>query len=174
MTVSLNSMVKLRHKTYFRRAVIKILRKEGLSDKLVEVTFVDPKTIKELNTQYRHKNSSTDVLSFVFDESGDSSEGDRSQVEIKGQVSNCVQILGDIYISVVDAKKNIDNGQSKYKYLQDELLFLLIHGICHLLGYDHNNDNEELAMNAKQQELLDYLNKCPLMRVRRFFYGLLG
>ena len=167
MKVSINNLVNITNEKVFRKIVIKILKKEGLSDKLVSVTFVDPQKMKELNYKYRHKNSSTDVLSFSFDDK---------------------MVLGDIYISVLDAQKNIDEGKVResekleklgtglnwfhdFSKLHNELTFLLIHGLCHLLGYDHHNDKDEIKMNKKQQELLDYLNSSIYIKFRGFFSG---
>ena len=92
--------------------------------------------IKELNSTYRHKDKSTDVLAFALQESN------------MGHLTPTM--LGDVVISVETAER-----QKKSKSLLDEIVFLMAHGFCHLLGYDHQNDEQETEMNQRMTELLD-------------------
>jgi probable rRNA maturation factor len=101
------------------------------------VAFISDARMKQLNRDFRGKNSTTDVLSFPsepdeFDPSPDS--------------------LGDIAISAKQAQKQaIENGLD----LETEIKQLILHGVLHLCGYDHETDNGE--MNARELELRESL-----------------
>ncbi len=107
----------------------------------VSVTIVSDAAIKELNASYRGKDAVTDVLSFPLDEF---------------QSGESVIPLGDIVICLSRAKEQaIEFGHS----LMRELCFLTAHSMLHLLGYDHENgDEERLVMEQKQEEILTSLN----------------
>lgn len=104
----------------------------------VELLLTDDKTIQKLNKQYRNKDMPTDVLSFGFSDTADS----------KGLPSKS---LGQIVISVDRARQQAkDIGQS----LNKELQFLFTHGTLHLLGYDHENPEDEKIMLKKTYQIL--------------------
>lgn len=112
-------------------------------DPIVSVTFVDNAFIHELNRDYRHIDRPTDVISFAF---LDNQEDKMAQLAGKGLV-----VLGDIYISIDKAKEQaIEYGHP----LKRELSFLFVHGLLHLLGYDHMTPEEEKVMFALQDEIL--------------------
>jgi probable rRNA maturation factor len=99
---------------------------------IVSVTFSDNATIHNLNYEYREKDQPTDVLSFPQD------------------LEN--HLLGDIIVSLEKAQEQaLERNQS----LERELAFLVTHGFLHLLGYDHQELEEEKEMFALQQSLLD-------------------
>lgn len=100
----------------------------------VDLRLTDDDLIQELNRDYRGKDKPTDVLAFA------QREGEGGDL--------CPEILGDIVISV-----NTANEQAK-RTLLEELVFLSAHGLCHLLGYDHQDDEEELAMNQRMKLLM--------------------
>ena len=110
---------------------------------IVSVSLVDDKFIHQLNRDYRKIDRPTDVISFAFLDN----EDDRD-AQLHGQGIVC---LGDIYISVDRAKAQAEEyGHS----LNRELSFLFVHGILHLLGYDHMTPEEEKVMFALQDEIL--------------------
>ena len=112
-------------------------------DPIVSVTFVDNAFIHKLNRDYRHIDRPTDVISFAF---LDNQEDKMAQLAGKGLV-----VLGDIYISIDKAKEQaIEYGHP----LKRELSFLFVHGLLHLLGYDHMTPEEEKVMFALQDEIL--------------------
>ncbi|MGI5997077.1 MAG: rRNA maturation RNase YbeY [Lutispora sp.] len=118
----------------------------------VSISFVDNKEIQNLNREFRNIDAPTDVLSFPmleYEEGSDNeaySEEDYIEAEIP---------LGDIVIST---EKVIEQSK-EYGHSQDrELAFLLVHGMLHLLGYDHMNAEDEQIMFKKQDEILDMLN----------------
>ena len=101
--------------------------------------------IQALNLKYRNKDMATDVLSFPMQDNWK----DINEAEINGTI-----LLGDVVISVEKAIEQADNyGHS----LQRELLFLFVHGLLHLLGYDHLEKEDEEKMCAMQNMVLDQL-----------------
>ena len=105
----------------------------------VSLSFVDNKEIHELNNTYRGVDRVTDVISFALE------DGE----EIKNQE---IRVLGDIYIATDVAYEQAKiYGHSRIR----EICFLATHGILHLLGYDHMDEEEEKIMFDKQKELLE-------------------
>ncbi|MCX8001456.1 MAG: rRNA maturation RNase YbeY [Anoxybacillus mongoliensis] len=109
----------------------------------VSVTFVDNEKIREINRDYRGKDQPTDVISFALEEMGE------EEIEIVG--ADVPPVLGDIIISVPKAREQAE--QYGHSFMR-ELGFLAIHGFLHLLGYDHETEEEEKVMFAKQEQLL--------------------
>jgi probable rRNA maturation factor len=104
---------------------------EGRRDLDVALRLTDDATIHELNRDWRKKNKPTDVLAFAQREAAAADAG----------------LLGDIVISVDTARRQAKRG------LYAELLHLASHGLCHLLGYDHRDDEEERVMNTRAAAL---------------------
>lgn len=103
------------------------------------IIFVDNEEIRELNKSYRHIDKETDVISFALEDD-------------KTFNTDKFRFLGDIYISLDKAKSQaLEYGHS----LKREICFLSIHGLLHLLGYDHMNKEEEKVMFSLQEEILD-------------------
>ena len=115
---------------------------QKIADAELNVVFVSKTKIKKINKEYRGKNTVTDVISFALEEG-------------KPILAGTTRILGDIYIAPQIAKKNA----KKYGHsLKRELAFLTIHGVLHLLGYDHQEETEEQRMIEKQEEILNGKN----------------
>lgn len=129
--------------TKVRRSLNRILSLLGQRDKEVSILFVDDSMIKEINKKYLGRNKSTNVISFAM------SEGDDKY---------CNQtLLGDIVISADTALR--DSKKERFPFL-DEIDFLLIHGILHLLGYDHElNEKEAFKMKKKEQDIFFKIKK---------------
>lgn len=119
--------------------------KEGVHDQAeVSVTIVTNEEIREINRDYRGKDTPTDVISFALEEEGE------DEVEIVG--ADMPPVLGDIIISADRTKEQAEEyGHSFMR----ELGFLAVHGFLHLLGYDHMTKEEEEEMFSKQKDLLD-------------------
>ena len=112
-------------------------------DPIVSVSFVDNKYIHKINKKYRHIDRPTDVISFAFLDVEDNYD--------KILFSPSPVVLGDIYISVDKAKEQAEEyGHSLHR----ELCFLFVHGLLHLLGYDHMNEDDEKIMFKLQDEIL--------------------
>jgi len=114
----------------------------------VELSIVidDDDYIQELNSNYRGYNSSTDVLSFPLEEFDPDSNAD---------------YIGDIIISFPTAKRQ---AKASGHPVENELTLLLTHGILHLLGHDHDLEEDKELMWTAQSEILSTLN-CELGRV---------
>ena len=109
----------------------------------ISVTIVDNDYIHEINRTYRHKDAPTDVISFAFLDNNP----DRDRLLRSGEMV----VLGEIYISSDKAKEQADSyGHS----LERELKFLFVHGLLHLLGYDHMTEEDEKIMFRLQDEIL--------------------
>ncbi len=133
-----------------RSRVTRMLRAAALSETSplpLEATLrlSDDPAIRALNRDYRDKDSPTDVLAFAM------REGAGGDIH--------PHVLGDIVISVDTARRQARRKRpmriAERDPLLAELLFLAAHGLCHLLGYDHQTDAEEAEMNARMQALLD-------------------
>jgi probable rRNA maturation factor len=116
-----------------------ILIDEGQEGSVVNLKITDTDEITNLNNTYRAKNKSTNVLSFVND-------------DVSKDITNN---LGDIAIcyEYVD-KEAKDEG----KNLDDHLIHMLVHGLYHILGYDHENNEGASVMEAKEINKLKELN----------------
>lgn len=128
-----------------RKAIFNTLVYEGFDvDTEVSVSFVDNERIRELNREYRGKDSATDVLSFPMYE-------DFSEVNDEhGSVP-----LGDIVISLEQAKKQ---GYALCHSIYHEVAFLCVHSTLHLLGYDHETSAEdEQDMIRRQKEIMEIM-----------------
>ncbi len=116
------------------------LKHENLTNVTFNVIFVDSDKIKELNKTYRNIDRETDVISFALED---------GEANINFEFG---RLLGDIYICVPKMKAQAkEYGHS----IAREMGFLTIHGLLHLLGYDHMTKEEEKIMFAKQEEILN-------------------
>ncbi len=120
-----------------------VIREEGVdSSAELSVVFVDEEEMRELNSRYRDIYYPTDVLSFsMLEESGELVNPDRELPLLLGDVVICPQI----------AERNAERRKID---LVDELFLLLVHGILHLLGYDHTRIPQRSAMKNREKELL--------------------
>ena len=109
---------------------------------IVSVSFVDIPYIHELNNTYRHIDRETDVISFAFLDNEDRDSLLSSNQEV---------VLGDIYICLDVAKRQ---AKEYGNTLSRELRFLFVHGLLHLLGYDHMTKEDEEIMFPLQEEIL--------------------
>lgn len=106
------------------------------ADAELSVLLTDDARIQPLNRDYRGKDKPTDVLSFA---------------QWEGEEIGQHAVLGDVVISLDTAgRQGLDHGHG----LEQELRVLLVHGICHLLGYDHEEDDEAEEMEALERDLL--------------------
>ncbi|MEA4988480.1 MAG: rRNA maturation RNase YbeY [Anaerovorax sp.] len=124
------------------------VKEEGLDPQniTVSVTFVSTEEIKELNRVYRNKDAVTDVLSFPqYDDLN----------EVPGAGEAC---LGDVVICPEQALLQADEyGHSGER----ELVYLFVHSMFHLLGYDHMNEEEKMEMRNQEEKIM---NKIGLVR----------
>jgi probable rRNA maturation factor len=119
--------------------IINVSKDEKLGNVIFNVIIVDNDKIHEINKQYRNIDRETDVISFAL-------EDDKSFNTTE------VRMLGDIYISIDRVRSQAEEYGHSFKR---ELYFLAIHGLLHLLGYDHMKEEDEKVMFAKQEEVLN-------------------
>lgn len=108
----------------------------------LSIQIVDEQTISELNETYRHKSGPTNVLSFPF-------EAPPGLPEEEAEA-----LLGDI---VICAQVVSNEAQQQQKSLQAHWAHMVVHGVLHLLGYDHLNDEEAEQMESLEIQLLSEL-----------------
>ena len=112
----------------------KIIKSRFKLKKQISIALVAEKDIKELNRVYRKKNKITDVLSFELDND---------------------YILGEVLICPEQARRQAKQKKQSYK---SELQLLTVHGILHLLGYDHEKSNqEEIRQKEEEEQILSKL-----------------
>lgn len=156
--INLQRKVKLESRVFEKFVARLSLEVEEVNAKTFSVAFVSDRRMTELNKFFRGKDATTDVLSFphesdefeVQSASFSLSSGDEEQAEACTLNSG---FLGDIVISAEQAQKQAtENGLS----LESEIKQLILHGVLHLCGYDHETDNGE--MNERELELRKMLN----------------
>ncbi|MBR5319268.1 MAG: rRNA maturation RNase YbeY [Peptococcaceae bacterium] len=105
----------------------------------VDLLFVDNEAIREMNLEYRDKDSATDVLSFPMYEADE-------EIDDEDEI-----LFGDIVISLERAQEQCEEyGHS----LEREVMYLLVHGLLHLAGYDHMEEEDKKQMRAQEEKLL--------------------
>lgn len=125
--------------SYLNRVIKKALEMENACDAIFSIIFVDEERIQNLNCKYRGIDKITDVISFAF----------LDNQNFQNEEVNC---LGEIYICIPRMKEQAKSyGHSETR----ELSFLTVHGILHLLGYDHMKKEDEEVMFTRQELILD-------------------
>ena len=123
------------------KVLIHGLKKLKIEEAIFNVIIVDNEYIHKLNKEYRNIDRETDVITFAL-------EDDKT-------FNPDIRILGDVYISIDKAKSQSEEyGHS----LLRELSFLAVHGMLHLLGYDHMEKKDEEIMFKLQDEILDEMD----------------
>ncbi len=137
-------------------AILTVLREEAMSENVqISVTFTDENHIKDINRQFRDVDHSTDVLSFpmlMFSGPGkehilpESMDYDPESDEL---------LLGDIVLCIPTV---FSQAQLYGHSVKREYVFLLVHSMLHLLGYDHILEEDRQLMEEKQQIILEKLS----------------
>ena len=138
----LNSQEKKALKNQVKRILISLNLPK---DTEICITFVNDVTMRNLNETYRGIRKTTDVLS--FSQEGESFTSSSSAIATQ----NKTLLLGDIIISIETAKRNANRYKNS---LKKEIQKLTIHGILHLLGYDHKKKKDAEKMREKENKLL--------------------
>lgn len=127
---------------YLNEVINHTLEVMDAKESIFTIIFVTKEEIHELNKQYRGVDRVTDVISFALEDVNDVSLSD-------------IRVLGDIYICIDRMKEQaIEYNHSETR----ELSFLTVHGLLHLLGYDHQTKEEEEIMVNLQRKILSDLN----------------
>lgn len=127
------------------KAAVLCVEKEGLPADNAEIslTFVSKEEIRELNNQYRGIDNHTDVLSFPLIEDFDYIEPDEEYM------------LGDVVICLEKAREQAEEyGHSEKR----EIVYLFVHSVCHLLGFDHMEEDEKQEMRQREEEVMTLLD----------------
>ena len=142
---------KEEYKEVIEKVLSQCFKEEKLEDSklCVTVTLTTPKTIQEINKQYRNIDRATDVLSFPM------FEKDELDKKIQENDFENEDILGDIVVSVDKVKEQaIEYGHS----FERELSYMIVHGFYHLMGYDHIEENDKKIMREKEENILKELD----------------
>ena len=116
-----------------------IFREEGLLDSEINLRILDDEEMKKLNHKFRNKNLTTNVLSFQSDD-----------ISIK-----YTKNIGDIAISSEYVEREaVEEG----KFFEDHMIHMLAHGVYHILGYDHENNENAMIMENKEIKTLKKIN----------------
>lgn len=143
------------------RVVNQVVEREKMKrDWQVSIILVDNEQIKEMNNLYRKIDNPTDVLSFpMLDYEDGVIPWQQSDNVVKDaediDMDTGEMVLGDIVISLQKAyEQSLEYDHS----FERETAFLTVHGMLHLLGYDHEEDNDRMMMRKKEDEILDSLS----------------
>lgn len=134
-------IINLTEEEFCEEEITRVLKKgvevEELGEDIFTVIIVDNTYIHDLNKTYRGIDRPTDVITFALEDTQD--------------IETVPRLLGDIYISIEKAKEQaIEYGHS----FKREICFLVVHGFYHLLGFDHQTEEEEKIMFGRQEALL--------------------
>lgn len=112
----------------------------GKNNYYLSLLIADNKIIKQINKEYRNKDTETDVISFAYNETEN----------IGG-----LNVLGDIIISL----EKVKNQSKEYGHSEErEFYYVLCHGMLHLLGYDHIEEEDKKIMRKREEEILEKFN----------------
>jgi probable rRNA maturation factor len=150
--------------TRWMRLAREVLQAEGVRGEAeLSMLFVDEGVMSGLNKQFHGKDGPTDVLAFPIDE--DPVEGGRSPDAggtgpgySPAEPGDMPMMLGDVVVCPAVAHRNAPDHAGTY---DDELALLIVHGILHLLGLDHLEDEEAEVMEKREQDLLDRFYRNP-------------
>ena len=130
-----------------RNIALKVLELVQQDQTELSIALVDNRTIRALNAKFRNKDAPTDVLSFSADD----------------RVDLGVRLLGDVIISVEKAQQQ---ANERKRSLHEEIVTLLVHGILHLIGYDHERSTSDARIMAGlEKKIYRALCEQGLLRV---------
>lgn len=138
-----------------KKSIREVIDEEKLDENImVSVSFVDDEEIRTLNRDFRNVDSSTDVLSFPID--------DEFQLDER--------ILGDV---VINTKRVIEQAKEFGHSNERELSYLTVHSILHLLGYDHEDEEDKNLMRSKEKIVMDRMKLYRWSNEKRQLYFLI-
>ncbi len=127
---------------------VQILKLVKFEDFQVNIWITTNETIRRYNARYRDKDKATDILSFPF---FTLVPGEHPSAQKGSFLTEEERILGDIIIS---APRVLKDATELGTTVDERLKVLLVHGICHLIGYDHKTDAQYAAMHRKEMSIL--------------------
>jgi probable rRNA maturation factor len=126
---------------WLRGVARRVLAAEGVAKAEVSVVVSDDGTIRDLNARYRGEDAPTDVLSFALSE----------RAEDFVLPPDGVLRLGEVVVSLPTARRQ---ARASGHGVREEIAWLVVHGLLHLLGYDHQEEEEERVMRSREAALL--------------------
>ena len=151
-----DDMAVLAPEGFVIHTVERILRELDIDEVEISCAFVTEESIRALNLTYRQRDESTDILSFP---QMDDDEGFLFNAEdSEDDMFTGPELLGDMVISLDSMQLNCEAFKVS---AQEELMRLLIHGTLHLLGNDHDSNDDLEPMLQQQERLLNILRKEP-------------
>jgi probable rRNA maturation factor len=147
-TMIINQQNKINYNKDLQQIILNVVNSAGKVVKLpknseISILLVDNSYIKELNFIYRNQNTPTDVLSFAMNELAEDEPDYESLDE--------VNILGDIVISM---EKVVEQSEEYGHSISRELGYLVAHGMLHLIGYDHETEEEARGMRNLEEKIM--------------------
>jgi probable rRNA maturation factor len=134
-------------------------RRLRLGKKEFNICFVDDNAIRHMNLAYRGKDKATDVLSFPWNEAGETLPPETGALAPRRGWGGFANFLGDVVISVDTARRN---AAAEGHSTPLEIRWLMLHGVLHLLGYDHEHDSGEMiALELALREQLGVAGGTP-------------
>lgn len=140
--VTINDETNYKRWKFLEGVLVHALKMLHIENAEASVILVDEKKITELNRKYRNIDAPTDVISFAFEDTPD-------------LLYNELRLLGEVYICVpvmIHQADNYGHGEKR------ELSFLGVHGLLHLLGYNHENTKDEKVMRELEERILSAKN----------------
>ena len=118
------------------------------SNLYIDVILTNPENIRKINKEHRNIDKETDVLSFPMFEKEEIEDRIRSKNEIE-------EVLGDVVISI----PRVEEQAKEYGHsFERELAYMLVHGFCHLMGYDHIEEEDKKIMRIQEEKILETLS----------------
>lgn len=135
----INDLYGYEEYSYLESVINRVFEHEKVENACCSILFIGNEEIRKINREARGIDKVTDVISFALE------DGEEKKL-------SPVRILGDIYISIPRMKEQAkEYGHSEKR----ELSFLVVHGLLHLLGYDHMKKEDESVMFSLQEEILN-------------------
>ena len=110
----------------------------------VNVILTTPEDIRKFNKEYRNIDKETDVLSFPMFE----------KEELENMKLNHIEVLGDIVISIEQVKKQAIEYEHSF---EREFAYMVVHGFCHIIGYDHIEEEDKKKIRQEEEKILGIL-----------------
>lgn len=138
----------------YEKVIEKVLNKcfkeENLENSklYITITLTNPENIRIINKQYRNIDRATDVLSFPM------FEKEELDKKIQNNDFEHQDVLGDLIISIEKVKEQAEEYGHSF---ERELSYMVVHGFCHLMGYDHIKEEDKKIMRPKEEKILNDL-----------------
>lgn len=127
-----------------------VMREERLpADSEVAIVLIDSDEMARYNELYMHESGPTDVLSFPIEDGAPGAPPERAE---EGPPVN----IGDVFIAPDVVRANADRSEVPF---EDEFALMVVHGLLHLLGWDHRSEDDATRMEARERELLARIGK---------------